>query len=95
MAERRFKAHPNLGTLIHNSRRAHKITLGELATTIGTTKSYLCEIERGTSPAPGFVMVCRISDALRIPMKHLKDAALTPERNMEVDRHEDDTDSWW
>ena len=101
MKERAFKAHPNLGALIHNSRKAHKITLDGLAQTIGSTKGYLCEIERGISPSPGFVIVCRIAEALRIPMRHLKDAALTIDppkpaaRNMETDRHEDDTDNWW
>lgn len=75
-ADRRFKAHPNLGALIHNNRKARGLTLAELAAKVGSTKSYLCEVERGVSPSPGFVFMCLLSDALRIPMAHLKAAAL-------------------
>ena len=72
----KFTPHPNLGMLIHNTRKARDLTLNEVAAQLGIGQPYLHKIEAGGAASTGFVLICRISDVLRIPMTHLKAAAL-------------------
>ena len=72
----KFTPHPNLGMLIRNTRKARGMTLCEVADAVGIGQPYLHKIEAGGCASPGFVLICQIGDVLRIPMYHLRAAAL-------------------
>ena len=74
--QRKFKVNPNLGALIHNTRIAKGMTMREIAAEVGMTPSYLCDIEHGNHEDPGFMLICKLADVLKIPMMHLKSAAM-------------------
>jgi transcriptional regulator with XRE-family HTH domain len=61
---------PELGQNIRNARLAKNFTLEKLAKKVGTSKSYICEIEHAKS-SPSFLIVYDIAEALNISLKKL------------------------
>jgi transcriptional regulator with XRE-family HTH domain len=52
-----------LGQLCYVQRKALRLTLDDVAKLVGTSKSYLWEIEHGQS-APSFMLVAKLCEAL-------------------------------
>ena len=58
------EASSEFGPKIRERRKALQLTLTELASLVGTSKSHLSDIERGVSTNTSLEMVARISNAL-------------------------------
>lgn len=72
-----------LGQLCFVQRKALRMTLEEVAKLVGTTKSYVWEIEHGQS-MPSFLLVARLCEALELDIGALATSALRVARLAEV-----------
>ncbi len=63
-----------MGQVICDARKKEKITQSELATRIGTNKSYISRIEKGLID-PSIGTFCRIIDALGLQIEIVKPTA--------------------
>lgn len=57
-----------VGQMIYNARKEERLTQGELASRIGSTKSYISRIEKGLVE-PGASLFFRIIDALGLKVE--------------------------
>jgi DNA-binding XRE family transcriptional regulator len=64
----------SMGQVISDARKDEKITQQELATRIGTNKTYISRIEKGVIE-PGIGTFCRIIDALGLKMEIVRPIA--------------------
>lgn len=64
-----------LGQFVYIQRKALKLTLEEVAKQVGTSKSYLWEIEHGQA-APSFLLVARLCQVLCLDIGGLAKGAL-------------------
>lgn len=62
---------PALGQLLKSRRLAFGATLEQVAVAIGTSKSYIWELERGRIE-PGASNLFRLAQVLEIPLRELK-----------------------
>lgn len=60
----------DLGQAIRRLRRAHRVTIDDLAAAGGMHPTYLSEIERGLRN-PSWSKVCGLADALDVPISTL------------------------
>lgn len=63
-----------VGQMIHDARKEERLTQSELATRIGSTKSYISRIEKGLVE-PGASLFFRIIDALGLRVEIVKPLA--------------------
>lgn len=71
-----------LGQLCFVQRKALRMTLQEVAELVGTTKSYLWEIEHGQSQ-PSFMLVAKLCEALELDIGGVARSALRVSRQVE------------
>jgi transcriptional regulator with XRE-family HTH domain len=60
----------DLGQAIRRLRRAHRVTIDDLAAAAGMHPTYLSEIERGLRN-PTWSKLCGLADALHVPISTL------------------------
>ena len=69
-----------LGLKIRVARKAKRLSQHDLAVLVGSSKSYMCELENRKKPNPGRDMLIRVAAALDITPEHLfADSTITPE----------------
>ena len=68
-----------LGDLIQSKREARKLSAREVATAVGTTPSYLYELEQGKTVNIRLPLAARLSQILKVPVATLAAAALAGE----------------
>src|SRR3989337_2962730 len=72
---------PKIGPLVHNQRKAHGLTLEQLADLSGVSKSMLSQIERGQAN-PTFAVLWSLTRALRIEFTELlENSSATSDNN--------------
>lgn len=64
-----------LGSRIKELRKQYKLTLDDLAKTIGVERTYIWELENGRIKNPSFDKVLTIAKALGVGIEHLTDSA--------------------
>ena len=59
------------GTRLQTMRKSKKLTLEELATRVGTTKSYIWELENKPNIQPSAALVTKLANELNCTVEHL------------------------
>lgn len=79
-----------LGGRIQSVRKAQKMSLKQLAQTVGISEQSLIKIEKGTVDNPGFNTVAAIADALHVSLDYLHKGSvgLTREDVEVLQKHE-------
>lgn len=65
----------SLGTFIRDSRQENGLTLEQLANFVGTSKSYIFELEKDKS-MPSLLIAARIAQALDVSLQAMGRAAI-------------------
>jgi transcriptional regulator with XRE-family HTH domain len=68
-----------LSTLIQSKREQRKLSVRQIAEAVGTTPSYLYELEHGKTVNIRLPLAARLSDVLKIPLATMAAAALKEE----------------
>lgn len=71
----------SLGELIHRERAAWGLSLQGLADKAGSTKAHIWDLEQGRASNPTVRTLLGLSDALRLPVIQLVNAAAATQRN--------------
>jgi transcriptional regulator with XRE-family HTH domain len=68
-----------LGEKLRDRRKSHRLTLDELADRVGSSKSYLWELENRASARPSAEKLAAIARELSVPVEYfLDDAGVEP-----------------
>lgn len=59
-------------------RRNKRQTLQEIADSVGVSKSYVCELENGTSKNPGFKLLVKLATHFGVTIEFLADEETEP-----------------
>ncbi|MFC5991587.1 helix-turn-helix domain-containing protein [Limoniibacter endophyticus] len=78
------KTPPQIGPLLAQHRRAHKLTLEQLSTQSGVSKSMLSQIERGEAN-PSFAVLWSLTTALNIKLSELVEGAAAQRQDDQIE----------
>lgn len=67
------------GTRLQTLRKSRKLTLEQLASTVGTTKSYIWELENKPNIQPSAALVTRLANALDCTVEYLMEGESSDE----------------
>jgi transcriptional regulator with XRE-family HTH domain len=70
------------GELILSKRELRKLSVRQVATAIGTTASYLYELEQGKTVNIRLPLAAKLSQVLKVPLTTLAAAALAEEKHL-------------
>lgn len=68
------------GELILSKREQHKLSVRQVAVQVGTTASYLYELEQGKTVNIRLPLAAKLSQVLKVPLSTLAAAALAEEK---------------